>query len=375
MNIIFSSAGVVTTLFYIGIILCKKKHTSRYLLLAFLATLSIPLLPGLLHVVQTKPFAFLNVGISLLWGPLLYLYITSLLKEKVKRSTILIHIVPSLLIYLISTFKYREFLPMPPNDYMLNFIPKHSLRNLLFSVVQNCSLLVYSILTLSKLNKHNQSIKKYYSYTDVYLSIRWSYVIVLFFISTYTFVATALIVYPQGQAMGLSDIHNILITIFIYFLGHLGIQQKPVYINIDRQTAHVKENINPQEKYVKNKLSAETKDQYKDQLIRYLETEKPYLQPKLSIDDLSLALKIPKHALSQTINDSLNHSFYSLINSYRVGEVKRRIAQDTEEKYTLLSIAFDAGFNSKSGFNKNFKQETGITPLQYRKSLTSIKTE
>jgi AraC-like DNA-binding protein len=120
------------------------------------------------------------------------------------------------------------------------------------------------------------------------------------------------------------------------------------------------------EKYLRNKLDDDVKEEYKIKLINYIEKEKPYLQPKLSIDDLSNALEIPKHFISQTINDSLEHTFYSLINSYRLEEVKRRILDENQDKYTLLAIAFESGFNSKSGFNTNFKLETGMTPLEFK---------
>jgi AraC-like DNA-binding protein len=178
----------------------------------------------------------------------------------------------------------------------------------------------------------------------------------------------------------IGDIQMVLITSFIYILGYLGIRQQPVYLSmideldeiLELETNTKEEEQSSKEKYVRNKLSEEVKEEYKGKLLAFLEEEKPYLQAKLSIADLSNALEIPKHFISQIINDSLGQTFYSFINSYRVKEVKKRIQEDEEDKYTLLAIAFDSGFNSKSGFNNNFKLETGMTPLEYRCKVKSI---
>jgi AraC-like DNA-binding protein len=177
-------------------------------------------------------------------------------------------------------------------------------------------------------------------------------------------------------------VQTILIALFIYLLGYLGIQQQPVYLNmLDDVPVNLEAEMQKQtgsvskEKYVKNKLDDELKETYKTKLINYLEKEKPYLQAKLCINDLSESLQIPKHFLSQIINDSLGHTFYSLINYYRVNEVKRRIIGDEQERFTLLAIAYDSGFNSKSGFNQNFKLETGMTPMEFKNKTKTSTTD
>jgi AraC-like DNA-binding protein len=155
-------------------------------------------------------------------------------------------------------------------------------------------------------------------------------------------------------------------------LGYLGIKQKPVYLNmLDDATTDSEIETPSKEKYLRNKLDDKIKEEYKIRLLDFIEKEKPYLQAKLTINDLSDALQIPKHFISQIINDSLGHTFYSLINSYRVNEVKQRMLSNDKDKFTLLAIAFDSGFNSKSGFNTNFKLETGMTPMEYKRRIQS----
>jgi AraC-like DNA-binding protein len=104
-----------------------------------------------------------------------------------------------------------------------------------------------------------------------------------------------------------------------------------------------------------------------------MQSEKPYLKPNLSLSDLSLMLGISSHNLSEIINTQLKKSFYDFINSYRIEEVIRLMKEDKNEAYSILSIAFDSGFNSKSSFNMIFKKLKGQTPSHFRNLLkTSI---
>jgi len=92
---------------------------------------------------------------------------------------------------------------------------------------------------------------------------------------------------------------------------------------------------------------------------------------EFTIYDLSNQLEIPRHFLSEVINEHMGMNFYTLVNSYRVEEVKRRL-EDPEFKYlTILAIAYDSGFNAKSSFNTIFKDKTGITPSEYQKTVSA----
>ena len=82
----------------------------------------------------------------------------------------------------------------------------------------------------------------------------------------------------------------------------------------------------------------------------------------LSITELAGQLEIPSNHLSQIINEQVGENFFEFVNTYRVKEVQDRIKENQDKKFTLLAIAFDSGFNSKSSFNSIFKKQTGITP-------------
>jgi AraC-like DNA-binding protein len=77
------------------------------------------------------------------------------------------------------------------------------------------------------------------------------------------------------------------------------------------------------------------------------------------------------HNLSEILNTRLNQNFYDFINRYRVEEVKKRLSENDSGKFSLIAIAFDSGFNSKSSFNTIFKKLTGVTPSQFRNQMAS----
>lgn len=107
-----------------------------------------------------------------------------------------------------------------------------------------------------------------------------------------------------------------------------------------------------------------------DKLVAYMIANKPYLNPELSLNTLAKEINMSRNQLSQLINDGVGENFYDFINKYRVEEVKRLMTDPDMAGYSLLGIAFEAGFKSKSTFNLIFKRFTGLTPTEYRKNIT-----
>ena len=115
-------------------------------------------------------------------------------------------------------------------------------------------------------------------------------------------------------------------------------------------------------------LSSENAKLITPKVLEFMKSEKPYLDSELSIVKLAGLLNIPHHHLSQVINEQLGKNFFEFINEYRVEEVKQLMAKNKDRKFTLLSIAHDGGFNSKSSFNSTFKKYTNNTPKEYMKT-------
>ena len=105
-----------------------------------------------------------------------------------------------------------------------------------------------------------------------------------------------------------------------------------------------------------------------DRLIKYMENEKPYLNPDLNINTLAGALKVSEKTISQTINHIIGTNFSDYINSYRIEYARLKLELDIERLLSIKEIMYDVGFNSRSVFNSAFKKKTGLTPSEYQKS-------
>lgn len=121
------------------------------------------------------------------------------------------------------------------------------------------------------------------------------------------------------------------------------------------------------QKYLKTALSSKKVESIKLKLKEHMTQEKPYLNPDLSIDDLSSQLVVKRHHLSQVINLSFNKNFFEFINSYRIEEFKKQAKSLDNDHLSILGIALNCGFNSKATFNAVFKKQEGITPSAYIK--------
>ena len=90
--------------------------------------------------------------------------------------------------------------------------------------------------------------------------------------------------------------------------------------------------------------------------------------PRLTLSSLAEIVNVSGRKLSVIINDEMHTTFYDLINKYRVEEAKIKLTLNEFDKYSIDGIAETCGFNSKSSFYRIFKNETGITPTQFKNS-------
>lgn len=101
-------------------------------------------------------------------------------------------------------------------------------------------------------------------------------------------------------------------------------------------------------------------------VVQALEQDALYRDADLTLDRLAAHVGLTPNAVSQAINAGLGQSFADLVNGYRLADVQRRLVGPDDGRATLLTMALDAGFNSKSTFNRVFKERTGLTPRAYR---------
>lgn len=128
-------------------------------------------------------------------------------------------------------------------------------------------------------------------------------------------------------------------------------------------------------KYRKSNLEPEQLTALFEKVKSGLASRKLFLKPDLTLTDLSVAVDVPKHQLSQVINTCYSGNFFDLVNDYRVQEFKRLAASQEKKHLNMVGIAQESGFNSKASFYNVFRKKTGMTPTEYlEKESKPVKT-
>lgn len=163
------------------------------------------------------------------------------------------------------------------------------------------------------------------------------------------------------------DVRNtfwLVISLAIYGIGYLGYIQPEFFFGHEKKSRSSSKDLDPE------KMETEMQ-----QLRALLEAQKLYQNPKLGLKDLAAAMGMLPGYLSRLINEQTGENFYDLINEYRIEEVKQNLLNETHQSFTILAIAYESGFNSKSTFNDIFKKTVGMTPSQFRRNRLENSSE
>ncbi|MCF2443312.1 helix-turn-helix domain-containing protein [Dyadobacter sp. CY345] len=154
--------------------------------------------------------------------------------------------------------------------------------------------------------------------------------------------------------------------LFFFLVGFYGVQQTTIFSNLELQEIPIQ---TATRNYERSGLNPQRAKELHALLLKLITEEKPYLDGDLTAGILSQMLGISVNHLSQVLNQQQNQNFFDFINSYRVEEVIRRMKDPRNRHLTLLALALDSGFNSKTSFNTIFKKVTKQTPSEFYKSL------
>ncbi|WP_395375657.1 helix-turn-helix transcriptional regulator [Marinicella sp. W31] len=142
------------------------------------------------------------------------------------------------------------------------------------------------------------------------------------------------------------------ISILTYWIGIEGFKRK------DLQEITVKTKLDP-EKEQQLKMVAKA-------LQKCMQEQELFKEPNLNLNKTAEFLRIKPYLVSQSLNEVLNTKFNDFINSYRIAEVQKLLLDPKKNKHNLLTLAMEAGFNSKSSFNRSVKKQLGISPNELR---------
>ena len=227
--------------------------------------------------------------------------------------------------------------------------------------------------TFVVIHRHQKSMKRLVSYRSGKITLQWLLGLSITFYTGYVimFIFGGIDILVGFMPFDPYEISFIGLTLLTFLFGVFGFQQPGIFEEVVR--FHHPESEAPDDsdpkKYQRSGLKQEDVADYVNKIKKFMIIEKPYLNRELTIYDLSEQLKIPRHILSEVINEHMGKNFYHLVNEYRVDEVKERMKHEDLKHLTILGIAFDSGFNSKSSFNTIFKEKTGLTPSEYLKTL------
>lgn len=315
----------------------------------------------------------LTYPLPLILGPILYYY-TLAISSKVKiaiRGFFILHGIPFLLLTLFLLFDFY-FLSAGEKLAYYQRESQEETSTIIYiaEFFLNFSVPLYSLFSLIHIHRNRQRLADEFSFTEN-IDLQWLKLILYFFmalsfVSLSTHIISDLIpLIPFSQADNLLFLS---LSLAILFIGYFGIKQQAIY------PRHIESPLSYSISTAESKSRNKDFQEEKARLEELLKSQKLYLRPRLSLDELAQEMNMSSNQLSQLINEGFQKSFYDLINEMRVDEVKAKIQDLDYAHLSLLGIGLESGFNSKSSFNLIFKKFSGQTPSQYRKNFLKNKS-
>lgn len=372
----FVLIGIAQAAFLGGLLLVKKnKQTFDYILLVWLICNAVQLYFFYLNFVYKTPPQSILLTIGGVWpyfiAPWLYFYVVALVKpEPFVLWRYSHHFIPFLIMG--GSMAYFHWVQNPEQlivikegyVQMRGSFPWHMRW---YAMIMAFFSFLYPTWSLYLLFRHRNNIENEFSYLER-INLDWlKYWILL---SMFGFWISFGIIHAAGFQLleYINSFHTVaaILVINILVIGFYGLRQTTIFTSFSYISHEERQSA---EKYKFSKLKDDDAELLIEKLDDYMRNEKPYLNSQLTIDDLADSLQTKKHQLSQVINEKKEQNFFNYVNAYRIKEFKSRINDPVSKHLSLLGVALDSGFNSKSTFNHIFKKSEGMTPSAYKKSL------
>ncbi len=307
-------------------------------------------------------------GERFIMGPLIYIYVKSLfLENKGLVRKHLFHFIPFVLCWLIFTlpFTASSYLGYLVFDYLKPF---HKMPYL--ALLKDAYLLLYLLLSIRLFYRFKTIMKFNYS-SFVTNNVQWLKLFLLsfFWLMLFDFVVTLYeTLYGYFTTWDTGYITAVIMIVLVTYLGYNGIKQTVVAMPeflMDEEGAGTKnKSVTSSIEISEEELLALQK-----KLEEVVRTQKPYLSHDLTLTHLAGLIGTTDKKLSTLLNRKMKISFYDYINRHRIDMIKEKLASSEFDNFSLMGIAYDSGFKSKSSFYRTFKKETGVSPSQYKAAL------
>lgn len=348
--------GCCQSMFAAILLFTKKENSpSDKILSGWLVLLSLDFLScGLSYELFAKP---LLSSSFLLFNPALYLYIKSLTHSEFKLKGVhILHLVPFIVF---GVYAYATKQSFSLDTFFIQ--DENYIFRLIFGGATITSWLIYNPLSLILVHKHRMHLKNELSNIENNENLGWVLSVAIFYVvyCILAFLITVIAINANLNPLSPHIYNYITLLLLIYIMSFYGLIQK----DVSNKLLHKEPIIH----YRNSNLSTQSKEKIKQQIIRYFETEKAYLNPDLNMNVLSEVLATPKYKLTEVLNTEFGTNFFQFVNQYRVEAVKEMLL-NPENKFSIEAIGYDCGFSSKSSFYTVFKSSTGKTPVAFRNS-------
>lgn len=323
------------------------------------------------------PYLFLFSGLALVAMPLHYLYTKHLLhRTKRFQAADLYHFIPAAGYLMILVITIPSLVEDFSRAGSVN-LTETPLILKMFNLAVIAEGMIYMLLSLRLINRFNIHVKDVVSTVEL-LQLTWLRNITLAGVFAIALFLIEEIFLFNGINISNFILSSLFFALYVYGIGYGGLLKSEIFANpVFEKTMNVVAELetttqeNKLSKYERSGLSEESSEKYLQELLVLMNEKKLYLNSSLTLAELAEQLLISSHNLSEVINSKLGKNFYDFINYYRVEEFKQRIKNPEFTNYSLLAIAYESGFSSKTTFNTIFKKYTGTTPSEYRKQSVS----
>jgi AraC-like DNA-binding protein len=356
--------------FFAGLLISTKKPytTANRVMAAWMFLICCEMIFALINSTVLEMYSFQFITFT--YGPLLYLYVRFMTNPERKFNWLaLLHFIPFLVFLTVSVIFRSVHFVRDLRSYLV--VDELISLRIVYGICFFLSITIYSALAFIEIWRHQKNLKNLVSYTSKMITLNWLKIHSISFYVAYFILFVLGGLNMKGNFIPFDPYFIIFgfITLFSFVYSFYGIKQPVIFgEEVKVETEEKKET----EKYSRSGLRKEQADEYLETLLDFMDRNKPFLNRDLNIHDLSLQTGIPRHYITQVLNEKYGRNFFTFINEYRVKEVIERLSDPRFNHYTILAIAYDSGFNSKTTFNSIFKTITGKTPSQHREELTGI---
>ena len=374
--------GMTLTLLIIGFLLRARKTFNQKLLAGVFGACFFFLLYYYSFLYKSYFLAGISVafgnGLGFLVGPLLYFYVKSLVvPKKFVTKPLLLHLTPWFLNTLLISF------PVAINiwfgDPFQGVHDWYAQNADYYIIIENLFMLGYVYFTLKLIGRLKVLFKSNFSTLDE-KNLEWCHHLIVglsLIVGVDIFYSIYELNYPP-LAWNIGSLTAFAFVGLFSYLGYKGMLQSqiliPEFLLKSETTTNTPLVPVTKEEDVKqiSQLATFSPDEIEDlknRVIQVLEVDQLYLDENLKLQDLAERVELSSRQLSELLNQHLNITFYDLVNDYRVEAVKEKLLSGESKNLTLLAIAYDSGFKSKTSFNRVFKAKTNYSPSQYKRQI------